>query len=241
MKTRVVSLTLGLILGTTGLGLWGRLPGTNLSSAQAQTNDMGLLTAEPGSRINVRTGPGTGYSAQHYGRSGDRVTILTSGIESCGQLADSCHPWYRVRFLQSEAVGWVRGDFLIRGTAPLAEGCHRQLAAERSRIDTINQSFLSTTYLDPSSLSPYRDRPYELTLMMGGEGQATVLSSPQFMRNISDRLIQNCGSVSAVRFLSNNSGWHDVYGLIDSQVTGFTCVDVGTGQSIRWGEYYCGI
>lgn len=238
MNTRVAGLILGLGLGV-GL-VWGGLPGLNAPIAQAQTDDMGLLTAEPGSRINVRTGPGTGYPAQHYGLSGDRVTILTSAAESCGRVAD-CPQWYRVRFLQSGAVGWVRGDFLIRGTAPLAEGCHRQLAAERSRINTVNNSFLSTFFFDPSPLSPYRDRPYELTVMLGGEGQATVLSSPQFMRNISDRLIQNCGSVSAVRFTSNNSGWHDVYGLINGMVTGFTCVDIDPAREPRWGEYYCGI
>lgn len=227
-------MALGLLLGA-GLGLGQGLVGIGLT---AQANDLGMLTAEPGSRINVRTGPGTGYAARHYGLAGDRVALLNSALEACGRGMD-CYPWHRVRFLQSGAEGWVRSDFLIQGTAPLGDRCHNQLAAERSRINTVNQSFLSTTYFDPSDLSPYRSRPHELTLMIGGQGQETVLSSPQFMHNISDRLIQHCETVSAVRFASNNSGWQDIYGLINGQVTGFACVDIAPGQTLRWGEYYC--
>lgn len=237
VETPVVWLSLRLWLGT-GLGWCG------VARAQApivaQADGMGLLTAEPGSRINVRTGPGTSFVAQHYGLAGDRVALLESAMEACGSSFD-CPQWQRVRFESSGATGWVRSDFVVRGPVALGETCHRQLAAERSRLAAVNRSFLDTTFVDSSDRSPYRDRPQAMTLMLGGWGQTTVLSSPQFMAQMSSRLIQSCQTVSAVRFSSNNSGWQDVYGLINGQVAGFTCVDIDLHRALRWGEYYCGL
>lgn len=231
MARRLVSVTLGLLLGC----------GVSLGQGTvAQANDMGLLTADPESQVNVRTGPGTRYRTQHYGLAGDRVAILDSAFETCDSPL-SCRQWHRVRFVQSGAVGWVRGDVLVQGVAALDGTCHRQLAEERTRLNNVSNGFLSAIYLAPEPISPYRDRPYELTFQLGGMGQESVLSSPQFMRTMGDRLIQACGSVSAVRYASNASGWHDIYGLINDQVTGFTCVDMGLSRDLRWGEYYCGL
>lgn len=235
MGNRGISVALGLVLGLTQ----GWLLGQPLA-VQAQGNSVGVLTAEPGSRINVRTGPGMTHTAQHYGLPGDRVTLLESAFEPCNSPL-SCREWHRVRFPQSGAVGWVRGDFLVQGSAALSEGCHSQLAAERDRVNGVRNGFLSAIYLAPSPESPYRDRPNEITFQLGGAGQESVLSSPQFMRNMGDRLIQRCGTVSAVRYASNASGWYDVYGLINGQVTGFTCVDMDSSRRLRWGEYYCGL
>jgi hypothetical protein len=64
------------------------------------------------------------------------------------------------------------------------------------------------------------------------------------MKPISDRLIQNCGNVSSVKFSSGYSGWHHVYGLIDGRVSIFKCADLDAGsrqQQLRWGEYRCDI
>ncbi|QQE64646.1 SH3 domain-containing protein [Leptolyngbya sp. BL0902] len=245
MANHGVWLSLGVWLGA-GLGITGgplaQAPAVaqGQSLAQTQSPERGSLTAEPGSQINIRTGPGTRFVAQHYGIAGDRVVILESAMEACGAALD-CPQWHRLRFEVSGAVGWVRSDFVVRGPVALSETCHRQLAAERSRLAAVNQSFLDTTFLDPSDRSPHRDRPHEMTLMLGGLGQTTVLSSPQFMGQMGNRLIQNCQTVSAVRFASNNSGWQDVYGLINGQVVGFTCVDTDLNRALRWGEYYCGL
>lgn len=236
MATQRASIPLGLLLGV-GLGLGSGQP---WQPSMAQANELGALTAEPGSQINVRTGPGSQHPAQHYGLAGDRVAILGSAFEPCGSTV-SCREWHQVRFLQSGAVGWVRGDFLVQGTPPLSDACHRQLAEERTRLNGVRNGFLGAIYLASSGVSPYRDRPHEMTFRLGGQGQASVLSSPQFMRNMGDRLIQACGSVSAVRYASDASGWHDIYGLINGQVTGFTCVDIDAARDLRWGEYYCGL
>ncbi|WOD41561.1 SH3 domain-containing protein [Nodosilinea sp. E11] len=74
---------------------------------------LAMLKAEnTASRINVRSGPGLNYTAQHYGLVGDEVTCLAAapGEDSSDQL------WYQVKFDQgqysSEAEGWIRGDLI---------------------------------------------------------------------------------------------------------------------------------
>ena len=52
-------------------------------------------------------------------------------------------------------------------------------------------------------------------------------------------MIDDCGATSSVRFGSDNSGWHDIYGLVDGDVTGFTCVDLYADRQLEWGEYFC--
>lgn len=64
-----------------------------------------VLTAQPGSQINVRTSPTTLAPAYDYGLRGDRVEVLSQTTGSDGRI------WYNVRFV-SGVVGWVRADFV---------------------------------------------------------------------------------------------------------------------------------
>jgi hypothetical protein len=65
-----------------------------------------LSGSEPGSRVNVRSAPSTTSSSPHYGIVGDRVETLRQTQGSDG------YTWYYVRFVQSGAEGWVRGDLI---------------------------------------------------------------------------------------------------------------------------------
>jgi hypothetical protein len=65
-----------------------------------------LDSKDPGSRINVRSAPTTQSSSLHYGLSDDKVEDLRQTQGSDGYV------WYHVIFPQSEAEGWVRGDFV---------------------------------------------------------------------------------------------------------------------------------
>lgn len=61
---------------------------------------------DPGSRVNVRTGPGTNHDAIAYGLVGDSVDAI-------GQAFDSdCETWLKVRFPVSEVEGWVHAEFV---------------------------------------------------------------------------------------------------------------------------------
>ncbi|MEB3292659.1 MAG: SH3 domain-containing protein [Synechococcales bacterium] len=61
---------------------------------------------EPGSKVNIRTEPTTEASLAHYGLVGDRVEMLREVKGGDG------YTWYYIRFNQSGAEGWVRGDLV---------------------------------------------------------------------------------------------------------------------------------
>ncbi len=65
-----------------------------------------LVTQGEGSQVNLRSQPTTQSDSRGYGLGGDTVTLLrlAEGEEGLS--------WYYVKFAQSEAEGWVRGDFI---------------------------------------------------------------------------------------------------------------------------------
>ncbi|HEY9616573.1 MAG TPA: SH3 domain-containing protein [Microcoleaceae cyanobacterium] len=70
------------------------------------SNRVGYLhTADPGSRVNVRSAPSTNANSPHYGIDGDRVQVFDSTRGGDG------YTWYYIKF-RSGATGWVRGDFI---------------------------------------------------------------------------------------------------------------------------------
>ena len=61
----------------------------------------------PGSRVNVRTGPGTEYSTKGiYGLVGEDVTSIGFGYDR------NCQLWFKVRFPTSQHEGWMHGDYV---------------------------------------------------------------------------------------------------------------------------------
>ncbi len=74
-----------------------------------------LRASDPSSRINIRSSPSVASSAPHYGFPGDRVTVLDRSTTT-----NDGYVWYRVRFVESGAEGWVRGDLIAIDYA----GCH---------------------------------------------------------------------------------------------------------------------
>lgn len=64
-----------------------------------------LIASQPGSQINLRSQPTTSSDSKGYGLVGDPVMLLRSTTASDGT-------WYFVKFDQSGAEGWIRGDFI---------------------------------------------------------------------------------------------------------------------------------
>jgi len=65
----------------------------------------GVLSGNPGDRINVRSAPSRNAASPHYGMAGDMVQILTQKTGTDGNV------WRYVRF-PSGAEGWIRGDLV---------------------------------------------------------------------------------------------------------------------------------
>ncbi|MEO1067966.1 MAG: SH3 domain-containing protein [Cyanobacteria bacterium J06638_6] len=70
-----------------------------------------LATQAEGSQINLRSQPTTQSTAQGYGLGGDQVTLLRLAEGEGG------FSWYYVKFAESGAEGWVRGDFIDTSAA----------------------------------------------------------------------------------------------------------------------------
>ncbi|MBE9113987.1 SH3 domain-containing protein [Nodosilinea sp. LEGE 07298] len=64
-----------------------------------------LIAAQPEAQINLRSQPTTSSSARGYGLVGDPVELMRSADRSDGT-------WYFVKFEESGAEGWIRGDFI---------------------------------------------------------------------------------------------------------------------------------
>jgi hypothetical protein len=67
-----------------------------------------LVAKDAKAKINVRKEPGEKAEIRHYGLAGDKVKMLYSGRDQAGRI------WYQVKFEESGADGWVRGDFVRR-------------------------------------------------------------------------------------------------------------------------------
>lgn len=71
-----------------------------------QTGDSNAAIIDKDSSTNVRSGAGTNYPVTHTARSGDRVQISDSALDSGG------YRWYSVRFAKSGVTGWVAAQLL---------------------------------------------------------------------------------------------------------------------------------
>lgn len=77
------------------------------SNSNTQNTDFVRLYADdPNSRIRLRSRPSTNAPDKGYGLVGDRVKVLET---TKGQHD---YTWYKVRFPNSGAIGWVRGDLI---------------------------------------------------------------------------------------------------------------------------------
>ncbi len=65
-----------------------------------------LITQAAGSQINLRSQPTTQSTAQGYGLGDNPITLLRLAEGEGG------FSWYYVKLADSEAEGWVRGDFI---------------------------------------------------------------------------------------------------------------------------------
>lgn len=76
-----------------------------------------LVAEQPGSRINVRDGPGVEFGVAFQGRIGDRVAIARGPVDGFSIREDGGgKPWVEVQFAGSGRRGWVRRDFLSKFT-----------------------------------------------------------------------------------------------------------------------------
>ncbi len=65
-----------------------------------------------GSRVNVRSGPGTFYAAKAYVLVGQYVNLLSDYNGNPVTDSDGRFTWYMVEYLPTRTRGWIREDLL---------------------------------------------------------------------------------------------------------------------------------
>jgi hypothetical protein len=87
-------------------------PTTRATSSSSSGSTIGstvrLFASDPSSPINIRSGAGTSNEVLHFGYAGDTVEVVNRVSGADG------YEWFNIRFPQSGAMGWVRGDFIAR-------------------------------------------------------------------------------------------------------------------------------
>ncbi|NJL45995.1 MAG: SH3 domain-containing protein [Leptolyngbyaceae cyanobacterium SM2_3_12] len=106
-----------------------------------------LIAAQPEAQINLRSQPSTDSRSKGYGLVGDPVQLLRSAQDSDGR------EWYYVKFEQSGAEGWVRGDFI--NTAGRATPLP-QRAAQGSECTGLLEALAFTAFYDASGFNLIR-------------------------------------------------------------------------------------
>jgi hypothetical protein len=106
-----------------------------------------LIAAQPEARINLRSQPTAQSEAKGYGLVGDPVQLLRTTQGSDG------YEWYYVKFEQSGAEGWVRGDFI--NTAGRATALPQRAVASSS-CEGLLEALAFTAFYDPSGFNLIR-------------------------------------------------------------------------------------
>ena len=97
-----------------------------------------LIASQPGSQINLRLQPTTASDTRGYGVIGDPVQLLRSAEASDGT-------WYFVKFDESGAEGWIRGDFI--NTAGRATPLPNR-ASQSSTCEGLMEAMTFTAFYD---------------------------------------------------------------------------------------------
>ncbi len=95
-------------------------PVTSVATAQSRSLCSAIISGqEQGSRVNMRSGPGTDFDNPAFVLVGQRVTLLTndprdsrSPITPIIRKDNQDMNWYLVEYIPSETRGWIRADFI---------------------------------------------------------------------------------------------------------------------------------
>lgn len=121
-------------------------------------------------------------------------------------------------------------------TATIA-AAQNQIETGRSVTVTIRSSDISKRYPDHPT-----NRPYRYVVLLEGAAAESIMNSPNFMKSIATKMINNCSSVGSVTFAVNYTGWSYSIGLIEGRLDFFECLEHdGSNRELTWGQEYCSL
>jgi hypothetical protein len=131
--------------------------------------------------------------------------------------------------------------------------CKKAVANAKNRLQKVPNVLVEQVWTR-NNKENYSDfpqgRPIEYIFYLTGSkhngrmievGIKKVENSPQFLKFISQDIINKCNSVSSVSFGNVLSpGCGRIFGLMpDGTVNEFQDVDVSSGRQLKWGESFC--
>lgn len=126
------------------------------------------------------------------------------------------------------------------------QGCSATIIAVRNELERgrdLKVVLVETKHLARNYPDHPIGRPLSYHFRIEGAAAPHVMSSPQFLKALSIRVITNCSSAGSVDFGVNRTGWSETYGYMnEGQVEAFRCVEPDRSQSDRqlaWGYHFC--
>ncbi|NER80098.1 MAG: SH3 domain-containing protein [Leptolyngbya sp. SIO1D8] len=162
--------------------------GTSINPPQSAN----LTAQQADAQINLRSQPTTQSNEKGYGLVGDSVELLRSAE------GDSGYTWYYVAFKESEAEGWIRGDF-IDTEEPVAAAT--SAAAETE--DALGEA-LDAICGGPENLSAYYStQNYNIYICKSPNGLIYVGNE----KGTSNTLVSQSVSTTETGFLARSSDY----------------------------------
>lgn len=131
---------------------------TSASIYPALAEDGILRANDPQSRINLRASPDPNSRQLGYGLVGDRVEILEQ------VPGGDDYTWYRVRFYDSGAEGWIRNDFVQ------VEGGSGSAASSEVRYQSGYDQGYENGYRDGQNAQRYGSGNHPDAFLQAGSG-----------------------------------------------------------------------
>lgn len=125
------------------------------------------------------------------------------------------------------------------------EDCTATITAAQNNLKNGRNLELAIRREDISN--DYPDHPenrnYNYLFLMEGAATDSIMNSPQLMKKIAKKIIDNCGSVGSVTFALNYSGWKYSIGLLpNGTIDFFECLEPDDNDNkINWGQEYCSL
>lgn len=119
--------------------------------------------------------------------------------------------------------------------------CAATIAYAQSTIETGRNVQIIIRSSDISNEPDHPDnRPYNYSFSMGGNASTSVMNSPEFMKILATKVINNCSSVASVTFGIEGSDYVSTLGLMpNGSVEGFKCIEPGEFAARGWGYKTC--
>lgn len=118
-------------------------------------------------------------------------------------------------------------------------------ALQRAKKQIQKNRKVKVVYTSQENISQHyksypNNRPFSYVFGLRGPATNSVLNSDKFLTRIAKDIIDNCSSISKVKFGEYQTDHVAIYGLFrNNTVAAFECVDPGTTIKLSWGQVVC--